>query len=76
MVVPSAALVTDRTTRNFIVYKINGSTTETVTVNVGLRDTNGNTVQIVSGLTPGDKIMIPHTTTSSTGGGGGRGGPV
>ena len=75
VVVPSAALITDRTTRSFVVYKVNGSTTETVTVNVGLRDTNGTTVQIISGVNPGDTILVPHTTnTTNGGGGGGRGG--
>jgi multidrug resistance efflux pump len=76
VVVPSAALVTDRTTRSLVVYKINGSTTQPVTVTVGLRDTNSNTAQIISGVSAGDTILVPHatnTTNSSTGGGGGRG---
>ncbi len=78
VVVPSAALVTDRTTRSFVVYKVNGTATEPVTVTVGLRDTNGSSVQIMSGVNAGDTILVPRTTTPSNsgGGGGGRGGPL
>ena len=72
-VVPSNALVTDRATRSFVVYKVNGSTSVPVSVTVGLRDTSGNTVQIVNGLNAGDTILIPRAITNTTNGGGGGG---
>lgn len=74
-VAPANALVTDRATRSFVVYKVNGSATEPVTVTVGLRDTSGNTVQIINGLNAGDTILVPRAiTNTTTNGGGGNGG--
>jgi macrolide-specific efflux system membrane fusion protein len=68
---PTAALTGTGTSRLATVVEADGKT-ESKSVTVGLAgDTD---VQILSGLTDGEKVQVTVTTTGGFGGGGGRGG--
>ncbi len=78
LVIPAGALVVDRATRSYIVYKVTGTSngkpvTQSVPVTVGIRDAGGTTVQILSGLNAGDTILVPNSAAPTTTGGGGGG---
>ena len=74
IVIPARALVIDATTREYSVLKVgtDGTTTARATVKLGYR--SGDSVQILSGISVGDKIAIPANSTTTTNQGG-PGGP-
>ena len=65
LMVPSRAI--SRQGRNSTVQKINGTTTETVTVQTGITDSTN--TEIVSGLNEGDQVLIQSITATPRSGG-------
>lgn len=56
LLLPNPAIQVDRANGTYSVNRINGDTTEVVTVTIGLRD--GQNTQITSGLEAGDEVLI------------------
>ena len=67
VMIPTAALIVDTTSKTYAVFKVNGAETQRTIVEIGER--SGEKTQILKGVAVGDVLAVPSVATQSVSGG-------